>query len=140
MTKKMLALGCVLLALFTLSVSALASNPGDVAVGGELLFTIRVTVEGRTPAQRAGDVEDRLPEILGFRSIMPADVKVAASGNKNLKITVKNLLLVVVTPADAKVNQVTLRKQAEIWAQRLRKILPLINAKPNPNTVSFKGF
>jgi hypothetical protein len=113
--------------------TARAQNPeGQIAVGGELLFEIRVPAGKYTIKQRASAVEDRLVTILAAPVIKPGDVKVVPNG-KDCNITVQNHLLVTATQADGRINHLTSRQQAEVWAKQLRKVLPQVNAKPNPN-------
>ena len=129
--------------LLTLLLSSLLLVPimahaveGEVAIGGESLFIIRATVKGQTPDQRADTVTDRLPVILGDPNIRPSDIRVVRSMRNEFKIMVKQWMLVTVTPADGKINGITARKQAEIWAVSARRVLPMVNAKPNENDAS----
>jgi hypothetical protein len=113
--------------------TARAQNPeGQLAVGGEQLFEIRVPAGGFSIKQRVAAVNGRLVTILAAPVIKPSDVKIVPNG-KDFNITVQNHLLVTVTQADGRVNYLTSRQQAEVWAKQLRKVLPQVNAKPNPN-------
>jgi hypothetical protein len=108
-------------------------NDGIIAIGGEMLLRIRVPADGKSVKQRADDITDRLPVILGDSQLRPENI-VATKGAKNtMKIMVKDRLLLTVTPEDGKANGLTTAQQAQIWLKSLRRVLPTINAKPNPN-------
>lgn len=111
-----------------------AQDPGQVAVGGEELFTIKVAAGGKSPKERADAVSDRLPPILGSASIEPSDIKVVKATHNRARIYVKKRFLVLVWPEDGKPNGKTAYQQAQTWAAQARKVLPHVNAKPNPNT------
>lgn len=109
------------------------ADDGDVAVGGVLLFRIHVAANGMSPKQRAEAVDTRLQDILGAPVISPDDVHIVGADKSSAKILVKDRLLVTVTKADGAFNGVTTQKQAQMWVDSLRKTLPKINARPNPN-------
>ncbi len=123
----LLLAGCCLLAR-----PALAED-GDVAVGGVLLFRIHATVNGMSPKDRADIVDTRLQDILAAPVLKAEDVQIVGADKSSAKIMVKDRLLVTVTKADGAFNGVTTQKQAEMWLASLRKGLPKVNAKPNPN-------
>ncbi len=106
---------------------------GEVAIGGESLFIIRATVHGETPDQRADTVTERLPVILGDPNLKASDIKIIQTRGDEYKIMVKERLLVTVSREDGKINGISARKQAEIWAGSARKVLPMVNSKPNGN-------
>lgn len=132
MRKITLPILLLLAGLLFLPLPARAQNEGDIIVGGELLFRIRVGAEGKTVKQRVAEVEDRLPIILGANQILPGDITTAKAG-KSVKIMVKKQLLVTCTPEDGKPNSLSANAQAQIWVKQLRRILPQINASPNLN-------
>jgi hypothetical protein len=109
------------------------ADEGDVAVGGVLLFRIHVAANGMSPKERAEAVDTRLQDILGAPVIAPEDVHIVGTDKNSAKILVKDRLLVTVTKADGAFNSVSAQKQAQMWLDSLRKALPKINAKPNPN-------
>ena len=117
--------------------SLLAARPahadnGVVAVGGEMLFTIRAASSGMSAPERAAAVTDRLAVILGAPTISPEDIRLVPQKDKTVMILVQDRLLVTVTPEDGRPNGKTSRQQAETWARQLRQELPMINARPNP--------
>ena len=109
------------------------SNQGIVAVGGETVLVLRAASSGMSIKQRVDAVQERLVTILSAPKLGMSDiVKQPLKGN-TYQITVKGHLLVTVTTQDAAVNKTTTRKLADIWLEHLRKVLPQLNAKPNPN-------
>ena len=128
----------VLLSLLLLTGLGLSARPAhaedaDVAVGGVFLFRIHATVNGMTPKERADIVDTRLQDILSAPKLVPADIKLVSTNKNTAKITVKDALLITVLKEDGAANGVTTLKQAQMWVESLRKNLPRINAKPNPN-------
>ncbi len=123
----LLLAGCCLLA------PPAHADDGDVAVGGVMLFRIHATVNGMSPKERAEIVDTRLQDILAAPVIKPEDVRIVGADKNSAKIMVKERLLVTVTKADGAANGVTTQKQAQMWLDSLRKTLPKVNAKPNPN-------
>lgn len=109
------------------------ADDGDVAVGGVLLFRIHAGANGMSPKERADAVDTRLQDILAEPVIKPDDVHIVGTDKNSAKILVKDRLLVTVTKADGNFNKVTAQKQAQMWLESLRKALPKVNAKPNPN-------
>ena len=120
-----------------LVVSPVRADDGDIAVGSTLMFKIRVGSDGKTVQERVDQVNDRLPDILASKKIKPSDIKAVpvdkTKKDSDINIMVKDRLLVTVTAEDGKANGFTVKKQADEWVKSLRKNLPKVNAKPNPN-------
>lgn len=134
--KTRIALVALLLLCVALTVSPVRADEGDIAVGSTLMFKIRVAADGKTIQERVDQVNERLPDILAAKKIKSSDIKAVPVDKKkdsNINIMVKDHLLVTVTPEDGKANGFTVKKQAEEWIKSLRKTLPKVNAKPNPN-------
>jgi hypothetical protein len=111
-------------------------NAGLVAVGGEEVLRLRVAPPSMTLSQRAGAIQERLVTILSDTSLRPGDVTVRPVGTGKMSdavIRVKSRLLVTVTRRDAEANSTTPRLLAEGWARHVRKVLPQVNVRPNPN-------
>jgi hypothetical protein len=123
------------LAALALVLPARAAQPGDIAVGGTTLLTIKASVNGQTPEQRAQTVTDRLPVILGLHRLTPDDIRLKKIDGQDTAILVRGRLLITVTAADAAVNQLTVPQQAKIWAGQLKQTIPQVSAKPNPNNM-----
>ncbi len=112
-----------------------ADNPNDgiVAVGGETVLVLRAAVGNMSIRQRANDVQDRLVTILSAPKLGMADIVKVKLPDGEYRINVHHKLLVTVTKEDAAVNKTTTSKLARIWTEKLRKVLPELNARPNPN-------
>lgn len=120
--------------MFTMSVAnAVNTNDGIVAVGGETVLVLRAAVGNMSVRQRANAVQDRLVTILGAPKIGMADIVQVKLPDGEYKITVHHELLVTVTKEDAAINKTTTSKLAKIWTEKLRKVIPELNARPNPN-------
>ncbi|MDE2125673.1 MAG: hypothetical protein KGJ62_03705 [Armatimonadetes bacterium] len=119
--------------------SAAAQGDGDVSVGGEHLFTIRFPAAGMTVEQRASAIADRLVPILSDPNLRPDDIQAVSIDKNNAKIMVKDRLLVTLDERTAKFNTSTPLQLAQIWVRHLRKVLPEVNVKPNPNVKKAGG-
>ncbi len=126
-------LPALMLACLSLTACAAYAEDADVAVGGVLLIRIHATVNGMSPKDRADIVDSRLQDILAAPKLVPADIRVVSANKNSAKIMVKDTLLVTVFKEDGAVNGVTTQKQAQMWVDSLKKNLPRINARPNPN-------
>ena len=109
------------------------SPDGVVAVGGEHILTIRAASYNKTIEQRADDVAERLVMILAEKSLKPSDIRAVPTAGEQIKIMVKNYLLINVLPEDAHANGTEPMKLAQTWVEHLQKVLPLLNAQPNLN-------
>lgn len=106
---------------------------GEIAVGGEMLMRIRVPAEGKSIKERADEITDRLPVILGLSALKPTEINTVKADKNTIKIMVRKNLLVTVTPEDGKANGLTTMQQAQSWLKNLRRVLPRVTAQPNPN-------
>lgn len=106
---------------------------GIVAVGGVTILTIRLPAAGMPVKQRADAVNARLRQLLADPTLKPSDVETVSVGKYGAQITVKNRLLVMVEPETARLSDTTPIKLANMWAVHLRKVLPQLNVRPNPN-------
>lgn len=130
--------GLTLTGLLVPCLPALAWSVGDVDVGGVHILTVRAPEAGMSVKQRADKITDRLRFILSEPVIRPRDIRAVPLPNDSAKIRVKNRLLVMVTPEDARRssrNKMTALELAGAWTRHLRRVLPQLNAKPNPNDV-----
>lgn len=109
------------------------AGEGDVAVGGELLFTIKAASGGKSIAQRVDAITERLPDILSDPHIAASDIYLVPQKDRTVRIMVRARLLVTVTVEDGRVNQKTPLQQAQGWLSGLRRVIPRINVKRNPN-------
>ncbi len=112
----------VLVALSLIGTAAYASSQseGQIAEGSVFLLQLHVGQGNMTLKQRADVVQERLPDILGMPGLSPSDVHDVKQGNQ-YNIMVGSHLLVTCTAADAKVNNVSVQKQAMMWMDSLKK-------------------
>ena len=124
--------GALALFLFC-SASAWAQKPGTVDVGGEYVLTVRHPSGGMSVRQRADAITERLTTILGDPNIRPGDIRAQARGRNMAVVKVKDRLLVTIDRQAAREFDQTPLQRARSLAVRLRRVLPKINVKPNPN-------
>ncbi len=111
-----------------------AENPdGEVAVGGEHVLTVRFPANGMSVKERADAIQERLVTILSDPKLKPSDIVALPSGRTEAKIVVKDRLLVTIDAQTARFNTSKPLALAKAWADHLRRVLPRINVKPNPN-------
>ena len=115
-------------ALLALSLSQVATAQLDfqrtITVGGIELITLRGDNEQKL-VKRCDTLYERLPWILSDTSLTANDINIRVTTNE-LTIFVKNRLFVTITDIDAKYNQNSMEKQAEIWKKSLSNSLPLV--------------
>lgn len=114
-------------------VGAQEEAPGIVAVGGEFLMRIRTRGSDPSVEARVDRINERLVPILSIQDLKEEDVRIEPFGKTRYRITVRKRFLVDVFPEDGRANGVSTKQQAEIWAKRLRYILPRVNYQFNPN-------
>lgn len=129
----LLGIGLTMGALSASGQDAADPRAGEVAVGGKTILTIRVPSEGMTVRERAEAISNRLVTILSDPNLKPADIQAVPLGRNAAKIMVKNQLLVTVDSQTARINQAKPMALAQIWVDHLRRVLPRVNVKPNPN-------
>lgn len=127
------ACGLLVALLLAPSRPAAASGEGDVSVGGEHILTVRFPAAGMSIKQRADAITERLNTILSDPNLKPEDIVAVSLPNGEAKIMVKDKLLVTVDKQTARFNTTTPLALAQSWTTHLRKVLPEVNVKPNPN-------
>jgi len=110
------------------------ADPRDIAVGGVYITTITQDWAGYTAEQRATEVTKRITRILGTPELRQGAVVTVRQDGANALVSVGNILVFTVTPADAKGSGTTLYV-AKQWARRLGE--GLTKALPGSN---FHGF
>lgn len=109
------------------------TGEGSVDVGGVHILTVRFPAAGMTVAQRADAITERLVPILSDPTLKPADIYAVPLGHSAVKIMVKNRLLVTIDEQTAKFNTTTPAGLGAVWVAHLRRVLPEVNALPNPS-------
>jgi hypothetical protein len=122
------ALGTMLL-----SSTVLAADSRQVWMGNSLVLRIRNDAGGYTAAQRVDALQRRANLLLQDGNDIPR-FSVRKSGTDS-DIFADNAFFMTVTPADGRANGTTSFMLANIWAQRLRTILPGVTMyKPGVGT------
>ena len=112
------------------------NRDGKVAVGGVEILTVRFPAAGLTVKQRADAVTERLNAILSDPNLKASDIEAVPLGKRCLdgaEIVVKGRLFITVDCATARYNKATPIDLARAWLKHLRRVLPALNVKPNPN-------
>jgi hypothetical protein len=112
------------------AVLAQADAPSGVAVtyGGKLLLRIRDDAGGYTKEQRAAEVEERLVLAMTEEfetdevNVIPDHVRIVPKGSDRA-LMAGDILMVTITPADARSNNTTPDGLAGIWLKRLISVL-----------------
>ena len=99
----------------------------DISVGGVYITTITQDYAGYTAEQRATEVTRRITRILGTPELRQGAVVAVKQDGANALVTVGNILVFTVTPADAKGSGTALyvaKQWARLLAEGLTKALP----------------
>jgi hypothetical protein len=113
-------------------IPALAQQPGQVVVGGQLVAKLRVSVGGLSSQQRAQAVDARIVEALSY--VYPAEdqLTIRRFAPRTLSVCAGKCPVMTVTRKDARANGDTIRQLARIWRQKL--LAGLIIASPRMKT------
>jgi len=121
--KKCIAIPVVTLILAMLACSiAWSEEPQEVRIGSFVLLRIRCAAGGYSIAERANAIQMRANNLLrGGKEYGKVTVK---KSGKDANIYVDGTFFMTVGPGDARANHTTPMKLANIWAERLRVMLP----------------
>lgn len=114
-----------------------AADPTVIVIGGVETIRIRADYGGRTAAQRADAMRQRLLEIYqaigkSEKALLPEEVTIDPQPGAP-SIRVRGMLLLTITPADAKINGYpTMEELAKVWLVRLRDAL--VKGAPLPES------
>lgn len=118
-----LAVACAV----ALTAAAFAAEPGTVANGSTMLFTV-AAVPGMTADQRADGIQKRLVEILSRIRKGEDPGVVVETGKGAPTISVRGILLVTITSRDCELHKCRPEALAKLWGNRvsirLRAIAP----------------
>ena len=112
--------------------AARALEPGEIALGGEVVLRLRVPSGGYTLQQRGDVVQQRLVEILSLEDLAAGDVAVRTT-RYGPTIYVRDKQLLTVDGPTARAAGGTPEQIAPVWARRLAQVLPRVNVRRNPN-------
>lgn len=108
-------------------------SPQLWGLGGYEVIYFKTGDSRFTPFERVELSDARAVEILSrvqSPALRPSDVKAEMRGGKAM-ITVRNWLLVEMTPADAKADNKSMESLAGSWVSTLRRVLPQVAPKPS---------
>lgn len=120
--------------------AAAADDSGVVVIGGQQVLRIRASFAGVSPAQRVEALQQRLLDIyqkigLSDRALTPDEVTIDFTPGAP-SIRVRGMLLMTVTPEDAKANGYkTPEDLARVWHVRLRDAI--VQAAPIPDDAQY---
>jgi hypothetical protein len=103
------------------------STATAVILGGTPIMRFRNSAGGYSPEQRALETQDRLNDILSTGPIAPSDITTDLVDGEGV-VLVKGQLLFTADSETAFVNDSTPLELANIWADRMRGILPELTA------------
>ena len=128
MTRRRFSTALVSLTLACLpALAAPAAPPADTRteaiIGGTLIHNVRTTWAGRSPEQRAAQVQQRLNTALGQGPIHPKDITVGQrQGDWCVLFRGKRFL--TADPLTARQDHTSPEALANTWAAHLRTVLP----------------
>lgn len=103
--------------------TAQGGSASTVFVGGTEIMRVRVAAGGMSTSQRAAQIQERVNKFLGQGPIHPSQITVEPRGNEAV-VLVKGQVLLTADWATARFNRTTPTLLANVWAERMRGILP----------------
>lgn len=117
-----------------------ALEPGEVALGGEIIIRLRVPAGGLTIQQRGDLVQDRINELVAITDLNENDVTVLPL-REGPTIFVRGRKFLTVDKATAEASGRKPDALARAWARRLAGVLPEVNVRlpgtPPPQPLAF---
>jgi hypothetical protein len=107
---------------------AAAGGPGEVILGNEIVFRLRVPAGGLTLQQRGDLLQERLNEVLAITDLNENDVTVLPT-RYGPTIYVRGKKLLTVDNATAEASGMKPAPLARAWARRLAAVLPEVNVR-----------
>ena len=105
-----------------------AIGPGEVVLGNEIVFRLRVPAGGLTLQQRGDLLQERLNEVLAITDLTENDVTVLPT-RCGPTIYVRGKKLLTVDTETAKASGMKPAPLARLWARRLAAVLPEVNVR-----------
>ena len=118
-------MAAVLLAL--LGTCAMADPNGEVIIGQQVILRIRYPAGGMSIEARVDNITSRLNRLLGSKSFDLSLITVRRYGN-DYGIMYGDNLVVTADAKTAVYNKTTTEALAKIWAENLKKVIPLAKA------------
>jgi len=108
-----------------------APPPEEIVAGGIVILRLRGVIAGKTPAQRTGELYERLSAIVSDRTLKRGDYRAVKKG-KDWVVMAGSHLFVIVTNEEAAANKVKPQQLAATWAKSLRKAVAAARPIPLP--------
>lgn len=123
------------------AVPAFAAEPGEIALGGEIVMRLRVPSGKFSLEERGNLIMERLTEILGMRNLSGSDVSVRPNKRYGPTIFVRDQKLLTIDKPTAEAAGMTPDTLAGAWAKKLAAVLPQVNVRlpGDPPVVTGKG-
>lgn len=102
--------------------------PATWGLGGMSMVNVTATVNGQTPIMRTLVWDARTVEILsmiGKPGLKREDIQIAQVNGRTW-IRVRQMLLLEVTPADARAAHTSVARLASEWLMQVRRVLPQV--------------
>ncbi|MCC6443591.1 MAG: hypothetical protein IT210_09085 [Armatimonadetes bacterium] len=106
-----------------LATGPLYAARGDVTVGGDLLFRVRVPSGGLTIQERVDRINERLVKVLGDPQVKPGDIKVHRA-SPDLGLFIRNQMIVTLDENNARANGTTRKALGQDWMRRMKRLAP----------------
>lgn len=105
------------------AMAAPANAPAQVVIGGTLINVIRTPWAGRSPQQRADQVQQRLIPALAQGPVSPKDITVGVVQD-DWCVLLRGKRFLTADGAAAKQQHSSPQSLAQHWATHLRQVLP----------------
>lgn len=127
--RKIILLICVVALMSGLVPVAMAAQPGEIMMGGYLLWRIRCGSAGFTLEQRTDIIQARVNNLLELGAFDPSMIRIVPKGT-DVSLYAGDDLIITIDECTARANRTTPAGLAQVWAQRLREIYPLATPRP----------
>lgn len=115
-------------ALLTGTAASIAAQQNEVVMGEYLLLRVRCDAGGYSAQERTDIIQKRANSVLTYGRYTVDDIHVKPVG-EDVAVYVGDQLLVTADWCEARANRTTPRGLAEVWAARLREIMPKARPK-----------
>jgi len=106
-------------------------NVGAIYLCNEVALRIRVPAGGLSVDQRREAVRLRIVRVYATEAVTASNIRVSPQGH-DWVIAVGRTTLLTVTEADGRANGTTPAALAQVWAARLRDLMPRCKPQPLP--------
>jgi len=126
-----LAVSMIAMLLALLAPRAMADPNGEVIIGQQVILRVRYPAGGMSIDARVDNITSRLNRLLGSRAFDPSLITVHRYGS-DYGIMYGDDLIVTADAKTAAFNMTTPEGLANIWAENLKRVIPLAKARMRP--------